>query len=211
MRPISILLAESHPRLRLGIRRLLEAQPAFRVISEAADASEAVRLADERQPEIIVTEIPLGDSSGIDAAREIHSRRREIGIVFLSMHSDIAYVVSSMKAGGRGYVLKDTASPDLRDAIYAVNDGSTFHSPVVTWLLAQDCVQRLQEPRNDYLLAKAEREVIQLFAQGKTSQDVALILGFDSTAAEACRFEALRKIYLTGCAAEASAPENFRS
>jgi DNA-binding CsgD family transcriptional regulator len=61
------------------------------------------------------------------------------------------------------------------------------------------------------LLAKAEREVIQLFAQGKTSQDVALILGFDSTAAEARRFEALRKIYLTGCAAEASAPENFRS
>jgi two-component system response regulator NreC len=193
---ISILLVESHPRLRRGIRRLLETDPALRVISEATEASEAVHLADECGPEIVVTEIALGDGSGIEAARKISARRRETGIVFLSMHSDVAYVVGSMKAGGRGYVLKDTANQDLCQAIHAVKSGSTFHSPVIVWLLAQDCVQRLQEQRNRCSLSEQEREVIQRLAKGKNPWEIAPLLGLDLSAVEALRFEALQKVYL---------------
>lgn len=209
MRSISILVADSHPRLRRGIRRLLESDPAFCVISEAADASDAIRLADQCRPAIVVTEIALADGSGIDVARRIRARRWETGIVFLSMHSDLTYVVSSMKAGGRGYVLKDTANQDLRAAIYAVSNGSTFHSPVVTWLLAQDCVQRLQEHQNGYLLSEKESEVIQLLAKGKAFNEVAMLLSLDSSAAEAYRFQALCKVYLQDLASYT--PMGFKS
>src|SRR5581483_6821366 len=154
------------------------------------------RLADECGPEIIVTEIALSDGSGIDAARKITARQRKTGLVFLSGHSDVAYVVSSMKAGGRGYVLKDTADRDLCEAIYAVSGGSTFHSPVITWLLAQDCQQRLKEQRNRFVLSEEESEVIQHLAKGKTSLEIAPSLGLDPSAVEALRFLTLQKVYL---------------
>ena len=206
---MSILLVESHPRLRRGINRILERDPAFRVISEASHASEAVRLSEKYEPEIVLTEIALGDGSGIEAARQIRARRRETGIVFLSMHSDVCYVVSSMKAGGRGYVLKDTADHELCEAIHAVKGRSTFHSPVVRWLLAQDCVPRLKERPNDCSLSKPENEVIQLLAKGKTLNDVALLLRLDSRVAEAHRFQALCKIYLGNREPMSFAPVNF--
>jgi DNA-binding NarL/FixJ family response regulator len=129
MPPLRILLANPHPIVRSNLRLLLEREPGLRVVAEAANGREAVVLADYRHPDIVLLDINLPHVNGIAAAREILEKNSEVAIIFVTPHSDEAYVAEAMKAGARGYVLEDAAETDLAPAIAAAGAGSRFISP----------------------------------------------------------------------------------
>src|ERR1035437_6931368 len=126
MRSIRILLADDHTIVRKGLRMLLESHEGFRVVAEAADGREAVALAEQHQPDVVVMDLAMPVLNGIEAARQICSSGTQTAIVFLSMHSDEGYVLKALKSGAKGYLLKDSAEHDLINAVNAVSEGKAF-------------------------------------------------------------------------------------
>jgi DNA-binding NarL/FixJ family response regulator len=131
-KPIRIVVANDHPIIRSDLRLLLERQPAFRVVGEAANGREAVILAEFRHPDIVVLDVTLPQLSGMAAAREIVSVKPEIGVIFVSALSDREYISEAFKAGARGYVLDDAIQSDLMVAIDTVAAGGRFLSPAIS-------------------------------------------------------------------------------
>src|SRR5678815_256856 len=137
---VRILLADDHTVMRAGLRLLLERHENFEVIGEAADGREAVEIASRQKPDVVVMDVAMPHLNGVEAARQILSRNPEIAIVMLSMHSDESYVLRSLKAGARAYLLKDSAEADLIAAIQAITEGRSFFSPGVRALLKEDYI-----------------------------------------------------------------------
>ena len=131
MEPIRIVLAKHHPIIRSNLRLLLEREPAFRVIGEAADGREAVALVEYRRPDVVLLDVQLPPLNGIATARDILAKRHECGIVFVTALTDQEYVSEALKAGARGYVLEDDAPVDLFEAVRLVAGGSSFLSPAI--------------------------------------------------------------------------------
>src|SRR5579872_5242122 len=128
VKPIRILLADDHTVMRRGLRLLLESQPGFIVVGEASDGRQAVEQAEASSPDVVVLDIAMPNLNGIEAAQRIVSQLPHTAIVVLSMHSDESYVLRALKAGAKGYLLKDSAEGDLIEAIRAVSQGKTFFS-----------------------------------------------------------------------------------
>src|SRR5664279_2245367 len=122
------MLADDHKLMRGGLRVLLEQQPGLNVVGEASDGREAVAMAGSLRPDVLVMDIGMPSLNGIEAAAQITQTHPEISIVMLSMHSDESYVLRALKAGAKGYLLKDSAEADLSRAIMAVIEGKSFFS-----------------------------------------------------------------------------------
>jgi DNA-binding NarL/FixJ family response regulator len=185
MNTIRILMADDHRVVRRGLCLLLESQPGFQVVAEASDGRQAVALAAEHTPDIVVLDVAMPLLNGIEAARQISAKFPQIGIVFLSMHSDESYVLKALKSGGKAYLLKESAEYDLINAIRAVDDGKAFFSPAINKMLADEYMRQLREREveDSYdLLTTRERETLQLFAEAKTPKEVAAMLNLHSTA-----------------------------
>ncbi len=179
MKQIRILLADDHNVMRRGLRLLLESQPDFVVVAEAADGRQAVEQAEAQKPDVVVLDIAMPNLSGIEAAQRILADHPSTAIVILSMHSDEGYVLRALKAGAKGYLLKDSAEGDLIEAIRAVNQGKTFFSPEISRMLVEDYVReiRTRGVEDSYeLLTSREREVLQMIAEGRSNKEVATAL-----------------------------------
>ena len=201
MREIKILLADDHTMMRSGLRVLLERQPGFRVVAEASHGRQAIEMAEAQRPDIAVVDVAMPKLNGIDAIREITSKDHRIGVVILSMHSDEGYVLRALKAGARGYLLKDSPEADLISAINAVYDGKAFFSPVISKMLAEDYLRQLQQRGGEdsyELLTAREREVLQLLAEGRSNKEVASVLGLSLYTIETHRSNILQKLNLKG-------------
>jgi two-component system, NarL family, response regulator NreC len=199
MRAIRILLADDHTVVRKGLRLLLESQPGFQVIAEAANGREAVTLAEQNQTDVVVMDVAMPLLNGIEAARQISAKLPQTSIVFLSMHSDESYVLRALKAGARAYLLKDSAEHDLIQAIEAVTDGKAFFSPAISKMLVEDYVRQMQERQveDSYeLLTTREREILQLLAEGKNNKDVANLLNLSLYTVETHRSNIFQKLNL---------------
>jgi two-component system, NarL family, response regulator NreC len=199
MRAIRILLADDHTVVRKGLRLLLESQPGFQVIAEAANGREAVALAEQNQTDVVVMDVAMPLLNGIEAARQISAKLPQTSIVFLSMHSDESYVLRALKAGARAYLLKDSAEQDLIQAIEAVTDGKAFFSPAISKMLVEDYVRQMQERQveDSYeLLTTREREILQLLAEGKNNKDVANLLNLSLYTVETHRSNIFQKLNL---------------
>src|SRR5580698_744875 len=142
---IRILLADDHTVMRNGLRLLLERQANLEVVGEAADGREAVEFAALEKPDVVVMDIAMPHLNGVEAARQIATRSPETAIAILSMHSDESYVIRSLKAGARAYLLKDSAEADLIAAIRAITEGKSYFSPAVTRLLKEDYMHQLNK------------------------------------------------------------------
>jgi len=179
VKQIRILLADDHNVMRRGLRLLLESQPGFVIVAEAADGAAAVERAKETQPDVVVLDIAMPHLSGTDAAQRISELLPETAIVILSMHSDEGYLLRALKAGAKGYLVKDSPEGDLIEAIKAVNEGKAFFSPEVSRMLVEDYVRELRtrgiEDSYD-LLTSREREILHLLAEGKSNKDIAALL-----------------------------------
>lgn len=196
---IRILLADDHTVIRKGLRLLLESQPGFQVVAEAADGRETVAMAESHAPNVIVLDVAMPNLNGIEAARQITAKNPQAAIVILSMHSDESYVLRALKAGARAYLLKDSAEDDLINAVKAVNAGKAFFSPVISKMLVEDFMRQLREREVDDsydLLTSREREILQLLAEGKTNKEIATVLNLSPHTVETHRGNILQKLNL---------------
>jgi two-component system response regulator NreC len=196
---IRIVLADDHSVMRSGLRALLQQHPDMQVVGEASDGREALNLVESLRPDVAVLDITMPLLNGIDAARQMAAKQLGTAIIMLSMHSDESYVLRAMKAGVRGYLLKESAEIDLLHAIRAVTQGQAFFSPAVSRMLAEDYVRQLQdrESEDSYdLLSPREREVLQLIAEGKSNKDVANLLKLSLYTVETHRSNILQKLNL---------------
>jgi two-component system response regulator NreC len=196
---IRILLADDHTVMRKGLRLLLERQPNLEVIGEAADGRQAVDFAEVHHPEVIVMDIAMPQLNGVEATRQIVNRNPSTAVVILSMHSDESYVIRSLKAGARAYLLKDSAESDLISAIAAITAGKSFFSPAVRRLLKEDYMHNLAEvgAEDSYeLLTNREREVLQMVAEGMSNKEVASALNLSLYTVETHRTHILQKLNL---------------
>lgn len=196
---IRILLADDHTVVRKGLRLLLENQPDFQVVGDAADGREAIAMAEQQRPDVMVMDVAMPVLNGIEAARQIAAKLPSIAIVFLSMHSDEGYVLKALKAGARAYLLKDSAEYDLISAVKAVCAGKAFFSPAISKMLAEDYIRQMRDQKVDdtfELLTTREREVLQLLAEGRSNKEVATFLELSPHTVETHRSNILEKLNL---------------
>jgi len=199
LKAIQILLADDHTVMRRGLRLLLESQPEFSVVAEASDGRQAIEQAEATQPDVAVVDIAMPNLSGIEAAQRITQAVPHIGIVILSMHADEGYVLRALKAGVKGYVLKDSAEGDLIEAIKAVHQGKTFFSPEISKMLVEDYVReiRTRGMEDSYdLLTSREREILQLLAERKSNKEIAQALNLSLYTIETHRRNLQEKLNL---------------
>jgi two-component system response regulator NreC len=199
MDTIRILLADDHNVMRDGLRMLLERQPGFEVVAEAANGLEAVRRTEEQTPDVVVMDIAMPTLNGIEATRRITSATPAAAVVILSMHYDESYVLRSLKAGAKAYLLKDSAKADLISAIRAVHEGRSFLSPGISRILQDDYLAQLEARgvTDSYdLLTAREREILQLVAEGKTNKEIAAVLNISPYTIDTHRAHILQKLNL---------------
>ena len=201
MKSIRVLLADDHKLIRAGLRLVVDQQPDLSVVGEADDGRQAVELTKSLKPDVVVMDIAMPNLNGIEAARQIREIRPDAAVVMLSMHSDEGYVLRALGAGARAYLLKDSATTDLVQAIRAVVEGKSFFSPAVSKVLLQDYMRKLQRSgaEDSYdLLSPREREVLQLVAEGKSNKEVASLLNLSVYTVETHRAKIMQKLNLKG-------------
>ena len=201
MNRAGVLLADDHAILRTGLRLLLEREPDLAVIGEAADGREAVDWMARTSADIVVMDVGMPGLNGIEAAGQIVRRYPGVGVVMLTMHSDETYVLRCLRAGARGYVLKESAESELIAAIRAVRQGKSFFSPKVSRLLQQEHVARIRAAggQDSYeLLTEREREVLQRIAEGQSNKEIAARLCLSVYTVETHRKKILDKLNLHG-------------
>jgi two-component system, NarL family, response regulator NreC len=201
MRKIRILLADDHQLMRSGVRLMLEREADLAVVGEASDGREAVSMAKTLKPEVVVMDIGMPNLNGIEAAHQMTQDDPQLAIVMVSMHSDESYVLRALKAGARGYLLKDSAEADLIKAVHAVGSGKSFFSPVVSKMLLDDYVRKLKRSGTEDaydLLTPREREILQLIAEGKSNKDIANLLDLSVYTVESHRSNLMEKLNLRG-------------
>ncbi|MGC2659125.1 MAG: response regulator transcription factor [Bryobacteraceae bacterium] len=197
MTSVRIGLADDHTIMRHGMRLVLNREPDFEVVGEASNGREAIDLAIRENPDVIVMDIAMPLLNGIEAARRIHEERLKTAVVILSMHSDEGYILKALRAGARGYLLKDSADVDLIQAIRAVHAGKAFFSPAVSKVLADDYMRQMQHHgvEDPYdLLTPRERELLQLVAELKSTKDIANLLGLSPHTVDTHRGNLMQKL-----------------
>ncbi len=174
---IKILLADDHKILREGLVALLEKQTDLKVLGEAEDGRSAVRMVMELLPDVVIMDINLPDLNGVEATRQIIKEHPEIKVIALSVHSNKHLVKGMLQAGASGYLLKYSSSKQLIKAIHAVMDKQIYLSPEITGIVVEEYKSSAADgPSIFSVLTPREREVLQLFAEGKNSGEIAELL-----------------------------------
>ncbi len=189
--PIQVLLADDHLIVRQGLKALLERE-GFKVVGEAADGHEAVRLAQALHPDVAVLDLAMPLLNGLDTAREILRISPRTQTILLTMHPEDHYIFEALRAGIEGYVLKTQAAEDLVRAIREVFRGMIYLSPGVSRAVVQAYLAKTDLPPDP--LAPRERQVLQLVAEGRTAKEVAVLLGISVKTAESYRTRIMEKL-----------------
>ncbi len=203
MKQLQVMLADDHAVLRAGLKLVVDREPDMKVVAEAVDGREAVDLAPDSGADVLVMDVAMPGLNGIEAARQILAKKPALAVVILSMHIDESYVLRSLRAGAKGYLLKESAETDVISAIRAVALGKSFFSPKVTKLLQEEYVQRLQQEGKDdsyEALTPREREILQMIAEGQANKDVANKLNLSLYTVETHRGNILQKLGLRSAA-----------
>jgi DNA-binding NarL/FixJ family response regulator len=190
-----VLIADDHKMMRDGLRAVLEKAGIF-VCGEAADGFEVVELAQALQPEIVVMDISMPQLNGVDATRQLLAKCAAVRVIALSMYSDRRYVTAMFKAGAVGYLLKNSASGELIQALHAVADGLTYVSPTIAATVVVDWMAPQTAVAADKPLSAREREVLQLLAEGNSSKEIANRLGVSVPTIETHRRQIMGKLKL---------------
>jgi len=200
---IRILLADDHRLMRQGLRQILERNETFEVVAEADSGLEAVELVQRYRPDIAIVDVAMRELNGIEATAQIRKHSPSTVVLILSMHSDERYVLRAIKAGARGYLLKNSAGDELVHAIYVVQRGTAYFSPAVAKLFQED-VPRIQDSReieDRYeLLTERERQVYQLIAEGNSNKEIANRLNLSLHTVETHRARIMDKLNLHSAA-----------
>jgi DNA-binding NarL/FixJ family response regulator len=196
---IRVVLADDHRMLREGIRALLEREDDIEVVGEAADGREAVRLATQLQPDVVVMDVSMPLLNGIEATRQIRRDYPQVRILTLTVHESEDYVAQLLAAGASGYIIKRAGGDELIGAIRAVQQGEAFLHPSIAKVVIQDYVRRLQAGEGlsaQEVLTDREREVLQLIAEGYTNREIADLLHLSIKTVQNHRSNIMRKLDL---------------
>ncbi|MDF1577643.1 MAG: response regulator transcription factor [Desulfobulbales bacterium] len=195
---ISVLLADDHKIMRAGLRSLLEKSPEVSVVAEADDGRQAVQLAGQLRPDVVVMDVSMPKLNGIEATRQIMAELPETKIIALSMHSDKRFLVEMFQAGAVGYLLKDCAAGELKQAIKTVAARQCYLSPEIAGVLLGDYLDRFRSKPAGAAsqLTAREREVLQLIAEGWSTKNIAEHLYVSIKTAESHRRKIMKKLDL---------------
>lgn len=191
---IRVLLADDHAMVRKGFRMILEAQPDMEISGEAGNGREAVELAEKLHPDVVVMDVAMPELNGIEATRRLAASSPHSRVLALSMHKDSVYVREILRAGARGYLLKDSIDTDLINAVRAVAKGDGYISPGVSDAVLSDYRRHVTDPLD--LLTSREREVLQMIAESKTNKEIAVSLNLSVYTIEAHRGKIMEKLNL---------------
>jgi DNA-binding NarL/FixJ family response regulator len=194
---INVFVADDHTVVRDGLRALLEANPAIRVVGNAANGRQTVIQVQDLRPDVVILDIAMPELNGIDAAQQILEFSPQTGVIILSMSGTPEHIFRALRAGVRGYLLKESAGREVMEAVLAVHAGDFYLSPPVTNSLVEDYLQH-REPveKKDPLqiLSQREREVLHWVVEGKTSAEIAEILFLSPKTVESYRSRMMRKL-----------------
>lgn len=197
MNKLRILLGDDHTLLRSGLRKILQERADWEVVGEAGDGRTAVQEALRLQPDLAILDIGMPILNGIEATRQIVRRLPELRVLILSMHADEAYIIQSLQAGARGYLLKDVADTELVRAVLAISQGKSYFSPAVAKVMLDDYVRHLAAKgiadRYDSL-SEREREIFQLIAEGHSNKEIAGLLSVSPATIDTHRAHILQKL-----------------
>lgn len=191
---IRVLLADDHTILRKGVRMLIESQPDMEVVGEAKTGREAIAEVRNLKPDVVVMDVSMPDLNGIESTRQICEESGAPKVVALSMHKDSVYVREILRAGARGYLVKDSDDEDLVRAIRVVNRGEAFLSPAIADAVLTDYRKQVSNPVD--LLTSREREVLTMIAEGKTNKEIAVALNLSVYTIESHRGSVMEKLNL---------------
>jgi DNA-binding NarL/FixJ family response regulator len=202
MAKIRVLLVEDHTVVRQGLRRILEIDPQIEIVGEVGDGRAALDIVRRLRPTVAIVDISLPNLNGIEVTRHLAKASPETKVLILSMHTDDGYVRQSLKAGARGYLLKDADDQDLIKAVTALSAGGSYFSPAVSKILLEGYLQEEHEPNDELgVLSDREREVLQLIADGKSNKEVAQILDVAVSTVDSHRKHIMEKLDLHNTAA----------
>ncbi len=195
-----ILLADDHQIVRQGLRSLLDQHPDMEVVGEAEDGRRAVELAEELQPDVVIMDVGMPGLNGVEATRQVALQDGKAKVVALSMHSDRRFVGEMLKAGAKGYLLKDGAFEELANAIRTVQANRVYLSPKIANFVVEDYVRKnpeTQGKKSAYAsITPREREVLQLFAEGQSTKQVAATLHLSVKTVETHRRQIMEKLQI---------------
>lgn len=195
MKNIRILLVDDHGLVRAGLRSLLEQMGGMDVVAEAGDGREALKFVKMHRPDIVLMDIAMGGLNGIEATEKIKKRYPDVQIIILSMHANEEYVLQALQAGASGYLLKDSATTELELAVRAVSKKETYLSPGVSKHVIESYKKRVTlKGKPSEGLTSRQREVLQLVAEGKTTKEIASIIGVAIKTVDAHRTEIMRRL-----------------
>ena len=183
----SVLLVDDHMLVRRGFRRLLEDDPAILVVAEAGDGQEAVDLALEHKPRVVVMDFALPSMNGALATKRIMSALPETAVLILSMHPEPVYVRNCLEAGARGYLLKNAMDLELADAVKTIAAGGRVLDPRIAWSPGSETVSAPQ-------LTSRELEVLQLIVHGKSNKDIAVVLALSANTVAVHRAKIMERL-----------------
>jgi DNA-binding NarL/FixJ family response regulator len=195
---MKILVADDHDIIRRGLKQLLTSRPGWEVCGEAKTGREAVELAEQLKPEVVVMDISMPELNGLEAARRIHKSSPKIGILILTLHFSDQLVRDIVEAGARAYIMKSDADRDLVSAVDALANRRTFFTSRAAEMLLNGFANKNSVPDPEAhlrdRLTSREREIVQLLAEGKSSKEVAVALGISVKTAETHRANIMRKL-----------------
>lgn len=198
---IRILLADDHNLFRLGLKRVLEEYPEFQVVAEADTGIKAVDLARDFHPDIAIVDIGMKELNGVEATAQLLRQSPETAVLILSMHSDERYVIRAVKAGARGYLLKDSVEEGLVRALHLLHDGQAYFSPAVAKVLQSNPDPSQHEWDDRYeSLTERERQLYQLLAEGLSNKEIANRLNLSINTVTTHRARIMEKLELRSIA-----------
>jgi two-component system response regulator NreC len=189
--PIRVVLADNHALVRQGLKALLERE-GFQVAGEASDGQEVVRLVPKVRPDIVILDISMPILNGIDAARELQKSPQKTKTILLTRHDEDQYVTEALQSGVKGYVLKSQAATDLVHAIQEVYRGGIYLSPSISRAVVEALLSKAALSADP--LTSRERQVLQLVSEGKSTKEVATLLGVSLKTAESHRTRLMQKL-----------------
>jgi len=193
-RVINIILADDHAIVRQGLKLILSAHEDLHVVGEAANGREAVELAQRLKPDVVLMDVAMPELNGIEATRQMIAANPRTRVLVLSMHKEALYVREILRAGARGYILKDAIDKELVEAVRSVAQGDGYISPAVSGALLSDYRQNVTDPLD--LLSSREHEVLRLIAEGKTNKEVASQLNLSVYTVDSHRGKIMEKLNL---------------
>ena len=195
MKTVRVLLADDHALVRAGIRSLLEKMSGIEVVAEAGDGREALELIKKQLPNVALMDIAIPELNGLEALARATKEFSAVKVIIFSMHANEEYVLQALRAGARGYLLKDAAVAELELALRAVTRGEIYLSPRISKRVIEGYLERLgnERPFREELTPR-QREIVQLIAEGKSTKEIAFLLKVSVKTVEAHRAQLMERL-----------------